>query len=524
MKQVPLWPLALSTVAAISGCYENFSDPIRITPEADSDITAGPVAVAPNDDVYILYSAIYDGRTKIAVRKSTDNGQSWNSWYEVDDDICCQSANLMTLYADQDIAGYLYATYGYGAGSDTEFKRSTNGGQTWTSTYLLDEYNGIYDAREIRDIRIAQNPNTGTLVIGYLDYYESWLGYNPNEIEILRSTNRAFTWNPPVNAVTWNCPDGDCDAALLGLQYMDDGTLVMVYGEYYDGDWPYIYARRSTNDGVSWGAPIQVNTTVSGSARPKGHIVKTGTRLHAVWMTNANTKHSYSDDNGLTWTPNELLDWDGDHTNPWLTAAPSGAVVLSWLDGVTNQYNDIFYREFGSQWSSTRRVNNQLHTMKSSGFYGNSINMAADSENRIFSAWADSRYHPDDWTGDPELVVAISDPNLAVDVGVQLNDNSVFSQVQRGDAIGFSYELVNAGDSPETVDVWVTYKGLSNPISGTLQTDYNVSIDANTSTTLTYSGAVHPATPYQEYEIAVHVGNAHNDNWDEDIFVAECIP
>jgi hypothetical protein len=146
------------------------------------------------------------------------------------------------------------------------------------------------------------------------------------------------------------------------MEYMDDGTLVMPYADYNDGSWSYIYATRSSNDGVSRGTRVRVNSTVSGDSRPKGHMVKAGTRLHAVWMTNANSKHSYSDDGGLTWTSNESLDWDGDSTNPWLVAAPNGVVVLSWLDGVINQYNDIFYREFSGDWSPTRRVNNQLHT------------------------------------------------------------------------------------------------------------------------------------------------------------------
>jgi hypothetical protein len=106
------------SIAAISGCYEDFGDPIRITPEADESITAGPVAVAVDDDVYILYSALFDGRTKMAVRRSSDHGASWDNWYEVDDHICCTSGSHMTLHTDQTYSDYLYATFGYGVPGD----------------------------------------------------------------------------------------------------------------------------------------------------------------------------------------------------------------------------------------------------------------------------------------------------------------------------------------------------------------------------------------------------------------------
>ncbi|WP_437206918.1 sialidase family protein [Planctomicrobium sp. SH664] len=222
------------------------------------------------------------------------------------------------------------ATDHYARDGEVIMIRSKDGGLTWGEPQTIAAIKN-FDEREGCGIQLSD----GTIIVGvfYNNLYRDDGTYIFNDRQhlqepqrrflgsyIISSTDNGHTWSEPAYVDTTDMPfknvEGPTDAPIE----MPDGSILMgLIGYNFDGDEKNRAAVliRSTDKGKSWkfhavmaGDPkgLLGGFVEPGLVRTKSGRLIAGLRNHgqdhAIWMT-------YSDDEGLTWTPPQKTDLHG---------------------------------------------------------------------------------------------------------------------------------------------------------------------------------------------------------------------
>lgn len=163
-------------ISASNDSGVTWSSPVKVnhgTSKFERVIYAMP-AVAPNGTVYVVWMDY--ARSKLFVAKSTDHGAHWGSTdYAVTPlnitftDIGCNGGRSMTPapYIAVDAAGTVYVTYAdkkSTTGMDVYMTYSTSGGNSWSSSYRLND-----------DATATDQYNPAMSVVGTGKVHVSWL-------------------------------------------------------------------------------------------------------------------------------------------------------------------------------------------------------------------------------------------------------------------------------------------------------------------------------------------------------------
>ena len=136
---------------------------------------------------------------------------------------------------------------------------------------------------------------------------------NDGEIMLARSSNGGSTWS------TSQIYDevGIDDRINIGLTQLSDGTLILPFSKYYGFEDVNSYILKSSDNGQTWGAPIQVTEPQTKYTFPYGKIIEltNGTLLMPGYGGNTGqTSRSVllqSVDDGDTWTLKSTIAYDG---------------------------------------------------------------------------------------------------------------------------------------------------------------------------------------------------------------------
>jgi hypothetical protein len=151
-----------------------------------------------------------------------------------------------------------------------------------------------------------------------------------------------------------------------------------------------IFYKRSTNEGVTWEADIQL-TNLNGILPT---ISATGSSVHIVWHDNRSGDveiyYKRSTDNGVTWESDvRLTNSSGVSQDPIIKAEGSSVNVI-WRDTRSGTY-EMFYKrsiDGGITWSSDTML-----TAHTSGLA--SLNSLAVYGSNLHIAWSDTRHNDD---------------------------------------------------------------------------------------------------------------------------------
>lgn len=515
----------LWAAVAVSGCYENFGEAIRVTPEADRYIRAGAMAGGIEQPNHILYGAELSGVDYVALRTSPD-GEDWSQWSTVQtlgssDDVGMPSE--MNLLADVQDPNKLYAAYSWRDADRNvvvEFARSVNGGGNWS--HRAQPWGS-------QNLKLVQNPETGAIVAAWATS-ESFRDHN---VWVATSVDNGVSFSEPVVAHSMRGPfNGQASyMTLMGATYATQvsgpARLLIAFNWNYDASTPFtVWTVGSDDDGRSW--PHLNYLTQAGSSGfgnlgfAKGDIAADGTpnsgRVFVAWYDRTNEdgviRYMLSEDGGSSYGDEQTLGNTPDNNQTSdgldLVAGEAGSMLFFYSQG------NLYYHELsGEAWAGPRRVNNYVH--QGTGVAYRQGGAILGGGNRMIASWADAR-----WTeGDREIAVALSDPSLEEDFSVEIVASSVFDEARRSEAINFDYVVENVGANTQTVDVWVEYRG-ANGISGTLKSD-RLTLDPAEATTLEFSATVARRAPYQSYDLTVYAGPSRNNVLDRDFFRATVV-
>jgi hypothetical protein len=210
------------------------------------------------------------------------------------------------------------------------YKRSTNGGLTWSALSQLTWNDG-----GSCDPMIAADTSSGIHVV--------WRDKSPGNWEIFykRSTDSGISWSGPTR-LTWNGEN-----SLYPVIAVDSGDGIhVVWHDMNPGNWEIFY-KKSTDGGISWSGLIRLTWNSDNSFLPS-IAVDSGSGVHIVWydysLGDAEILYKGSNDGGSTWSGITRLTWNlGDSANPSAAADSGGGIHVVWNDHTPANF-EIFYK------------------------------------------------------------------------------------------------------------------------------------------------------------------------------------
>ena len=445
------------------------------------------------------------------VHKTNDGGDTWvdGSGTGLPECTGVRGAAILADRSDPEIAYVLWSGFYPGQADSEDLEiyngaaRTTNGGDTWEDA-------GTWgNTMSFVEIQMAQHPTLGTIMAAFAEDDQYM-----NVCRFSRSVNEGSSW---MDHELLAGPLEDRWLRLYGLEYTDSGTLVAMLGSTIEAGMgfepAYWYAKRSTTNGFIWSPLIQINTDEDGWFNYGGAIEPTGgDTLYAVWYDGYDQLYSVSTDAGATWAEN--MDTGGRNGTAYghrLAANASKTHLMMTVEMGDNVWHQTFD---GTSWGQQSRLNNRVDAAT------DHAELVSDSGNVFVAVWPrGARY------GAPKqaLVTASSKPSDSKDVAIRLNETLVgyYEKVKRGDEIRIEYHVTNYTAEEQTVDLWLTYLGQDNPITGTMRLWEDEVFAPEESRSYMYEGTVHRRAPYQFYDVAVHAGKATADVWRSDVFEAQ---
>jgi BNR/Asp-box repeat protein len=237
------------------------------------------LSFAPNGDLYFM-SVTAAGHM---VNKSSDGGLTWSSPIQIDGQDNGSAVDKASITADPMKPNYVYATWVRfnksfnGNGSETMFARSTDGGQTWQPDQSIHSAKGSdFDWGN----QIVVLPD-GTLIDAFTE--GQFTNNHQVAMTMLRSADHGQTWSAPMTApVQQPLVDANNNPPIAIVTDPDTGKLVNavpmfdsiavdphsgnLYAVWIDGRFSNfqhnsIALSMSTDGGLTWSDPIQVNQT-----------------------------------------------------------------------------------------------------------------------------------------------------------------------------------------------------------------------------------------------------------------------
>src|SRR5436190_134671 len=232
-------------------------------------------------------------------------------------------------------------------GTDVFFTKSANG-RTWTPPVRVNNDATAF-AQTNPSLALDSGNNISIAWVdgrsGNRDVHVVWrdarLVGRGTDIYAARSTNRGGSWIYPSTA--WVNDDSGSVAQQEPTLAIDRaGAIYVAWTDYRSGTTaPDIYAARSTNGGVSFGANVKVNDDVGPVWQLQPSLAANGGKIVVAWAdmrtggsTNVDIYASTSLD-GLTWSANVKLNDDSSAASqfqPTVGIDSTGDVFAAWFD------------------------------------------------------------------------------------------------------------------------------------------------------------------------------------------------
>jgi hypothetical protein len=252
------------------------------------------------------------------------------------------------------------------------YKRSTNGGTTWSQNKRL-----TFTPANSTNPAIATDPFGRVHVV--------WHDYPGGDSEICyaRSTDGGTTW-AALKRLSWSSSDTDDPAVASDVS----GNVHVVWTDSTPGNWE-IYYRKSADGGATWSAAKRITWTAGQSFNPAVAVDPSGF-LHVVWWGdqagNWEIYYKKSTTGGTTWSAGLRLCWSlGASYSPDIAVDSSGYIQVVWQDD-TPGFPDIFHKKSqnaGSNWTT-------LKNLSQTSSYSTDPAIAAGASGRVHVVWYDT--------------------------------------------------------------------------------------------------------------------------------------
>ena len=234
------------------------------------------VTFSPNGTAYAI-SISFSGESLtpssiggVLVSRSTDGGATWGTAQALIVDGASAFDDKESITADPTDSNYVYAVWDRltaGGLGPSYFSRTTDGGGTWETARPI--YDPGIDNQTIGNVIVVTSSNT--LIDAFVEYDHASSSSTTAFLKVIRSSDHGATWSTPVtvaqgesigiqdpNTGTWARTSGDLPQIAAG----PGGELILVWQDarFSGGKHDGIALSRSSDDGITWSSPIEINT------------------------------------------------------------------------------------------------------------------------------------------------------------------------------------------------------------------------------------------------------------------------
>jgi hypothetical protein len=305
----------------------------------------------------------------LMVSETMDGGLTWGTWYPAvinyDSDIFEDKELMVCDRSGSSYDGNLYVSWTrfvYNPNTETTITlvRSTDGGVSWDDPVAVSDDHGVQWSVP------AVGPDG--------QVYLAWVKYYDDEIRFDRSFDGGVTWGDDITVQQTGFASGyiNPDLLIFAFPAMDvditngpnRGNIYIAYTDDPNGDTD-IFLTRSRNQGDTWTTPIRVNDDEIGNGADQFHpwlVCDENGILHLIFYDRRNDVpqnllmdlyYTYSNDGGLTWSPNERI-----------TTVSSNPALDSLDSGLIGEYNGlaVFDGVIHPIWTDTRNGHQDAFT------------------------------------------------------------------------------------------------------------------------------------------------------------------
>jgi len=295
----------------------------RLTNNAGGNYNSyNPTIAVDGPNIYVVWEESYE----IYFKRSVDGGDTWttnkrltnNAGYSQYPAIAVDGSNIYVVWTDSTPGNY-----------EIYFKRSVDGGDTWTTNKRLTNNAGgsVYPA----------------IAVDGSNIYVVWQDTTPGNSEIYfkKSVDGGTTW--ATNKRLTNNSGGSVYSAIA----VDGPNIYVVWYDNSPGNYE-IYFKKSNDGGTIWTTNKRLTTNAGASSSPA--IAVDGPDISVVWADSTPGNYEIyfkkSNDGGATWTTDKRL------TNnalgsmfPAITVDGSNIYVV-WQNFITFPMNwEIYFKK-----------------------------------------------------------------------------------------------------------------------------------------------------------------------------------
>ncbi|MFZ8834468.1 MAG: sialidase family protein [Candidatus Caldipriscus sp.] len=307
------------------------------------------------DTVHILWARVGGGDR---YNRSRDRGNTWDYCSGLD---CGGIEVLRYGWESSIVAGgsKVHAVaYCFNCSGESwiPYNRSRDGGTTWDyptsgqTIFHSNEYG--YHLIDAPSMDVSLNGDTILLVVD---------GYNASYgIRVKRTFNGGNTWGPYGGIVVAN----PTPEAHPQIAYNKMGKWFICYT-----DFPYIKVTYSTNYGLTWSTPVNLDTLATNMVYNSCHVSAHGDHVAVVWFDRkgnaVNVYFRESTDGGITWRPKVNLTGltaSGDTAAGAMVTVQGDRVYVTWFEKSPRSFGgdfEIFVSckaHPDSPWSLVQRI------------------------------------------------------------------------------------------------------------------------------------------------------------------------
>ncbi len=302
----------------------NWGADTRLTNTNNSSSELVSVSVS-GSAVHLVWLDYRDGNAEIYYKRSTDNGLSWDA------DLRLTNNTFDSQSPSLSVSGQVLHTVWYDnrdGNYEIYYKRSTDGGTSWGADTRLTNNTGQswYPAVSV----------SGSSV--HVVWYDGRDGND--EIYYKRSTDGGVSWGADTRLTNNTSLSQRPSVAATGTD------VHVLWTDFRDGSDAEIYYKRSGDGGANWGTDTRLTNTVGISYNPSAAV--SGSALHLVWYDNRDGNqeiyYKRSTDNGLSWGADTRLTINIPGISYLPSVAVSGSAVhVVWADDRNSNF-EIYYK------------------------------------------------------------------------------------------------------------------------------------------------------------------------------------
>jgi len=363
VRRIALWLMAIGVFSLSPSAQAAWTSAKRLT--WNDGISSSPqMALDSSGHLHVVWYDDTPGHYEIYHKRSTDGGTTWTAAKRIT--WSSDDSRYPAMAVDASDRLHVVWTEDSIGGSEIYYKRSSDGGATWTAKQRL-TWTGI--TSEWPDIAVD---SLGLIHLIWQDSTgEIYYSRSPDGTNWM--LDKRLTWTSGNS----HYPDMAIDSS---------NRLHVVWEDNTPSEYNYeVYYKKSTEAGVAWSTAKRLSWMENGSYRPD-LAVDPSANLHLVWYDENPSLYviyyKKSTDSGASWTSAKRLSWD-----PGWTAYPNLAVDgpstlhLVWED----PNGELSYRkstDSGSTWAAVRRLT------WTAGFSWDPF-IVADSSGNLHLVWSD---------------------------------------------------------------------------------------------------------------------------------------